>query len=81
MLSWLVNKATGPSFYLESTTEPANSLSNLTVNCYNDASKSRIVPCKYTWYRFNNGVYHTINNIWGNTYICDGSDIGSIIKV
>ena len=81
MLSWFVSKATGTPFFIEYTNDKIDTSTNITINCYSDSSKHRVLPCKYTWYRFINNTHHTINSIRGNTYICDARDIGSIIKV
>lgn len=54
--------------------------STICVTTYTDKSESAMLPCHYKWFRVRNGIMEESFKFRGNSYVCDSSDIGAVVR-
>lgn len=85
MIDWL-KKATSTNvsgnfkFHIKSPSEQADTSSTICVTTYTDKSQSAMLPCHYKWFRVRNGIMEESMKFRGNSYVCDSSDIGAVVR-
>lgn len=67
-------------FYVKSSPDYLDSSTTLTLTAFNNRDEISTVPCIYKWSRIKNGLTSEVPEFKGNSFICEPSDVGSIIQ-
>lgn len=86
MIEWIKKAATknisgNYKFHIKSEPENVDIGSVISVTAFTDKSESAMLPCHYKWFRIRNGLTEECHKFRGNSYVCDSSDLGSVIQV
>ena len=76
----IADKFENYKFYIHSTPDNVDSSSRLFLNAYSSRDQQAMVPCTYRWFRIKNGISSEVVEFKGNTFICEPSDVGSILQ-
>jgi hypothetical protein len=84
MLDWFLNAGSfkgNYNFHIEVQPKVIESNSNITVTCFSNKNKGIVIPVTINWFKLKNGLTTHLSNVRGNTYMCDPSDIGAVIRI
>lgn len=83
MLDWFLSSGSfkgNYNFHIEVSPKVVESNSNLTITCYSNKNKGAVIPVAITWFKIKNGLSTHMASVRGNTYLCDPSDVGAVIR-
>lgn len=83
MLDWILNGGSykgNYNFHIEVSPKVTESNSNITITCYSNKNKGAVIPVAINWFKLKNGLTTHLSSVRGNTYMCDPSDVGAIIR-
>ena len=69
------------NFHVKHEPEIIDSSSILTLTAFSSKKSNSTIPCHYRWFKIRNGLTSEVPTFKGNSYICEPSDVGSIIQV